>query len=181
MPFSGPNSVLPVSSYTCGIDHSPYSHCKTKRHIGVEMGKYLCWCQGLFDLRKTLLTLCWPIPLDIFLQQVVERRTEISQAPDKLSIVVDHSQEWFQLCLVGGSFYGGPGGRAMWRCRCDGVDVTVSMWWCRCDGVNVTVSMWRCHKFLRPPLEWGPMGPHIVNIMGNLIYSLKLSDSAGWS
>ena len=24
----------------------------------------------------------------------------------------------------------------------------------------------RCHKILGPPLEWGPMGPHIVNIMG---------------
>ena len=24
----------------------------------------------------------------------------------------------------------------------------------------------RCHKILGPPLEWGPMGPHIINIMG---------------
>ena len=23
----------------------------------------------------------------------------------------------------------------------------------------------RCHKILGPPLEWGPMGPHIINIM----------------
>ena len=24
----------------------------------------------------------------------------------------------------------------------------------------------RCHKILGPPLEWGPMGPHIINIWG---------------
>ena len=23
-----------------------------------------------------------------------------------------------------------------------------------------------CHKILGPSLEWGPMGPHIINIMG---------------
>ena len=32
--------------------------------------------------------------------------------------------------------YGGPGGRAMWRCRCD----RMSMWRCRCDDVDVTVD-----------------------------------------
>ena len=26
----------------------------------------------------------------------------------------------------------------------------------------------RCHKILGPLLEWGPMGPHIINIMGPL-------------
>ena len=36
--------------------------------------------------------------------------------------------------------FGGPGGRAMWRCRCDDVDVTVDDVDVTVDDVDVTVD-----------------------------------------
>ena len=35
-----------------------------------------------------------------------------------------------------------------------------------CRELAETVLYW-CHKILGSPLEWGPMGPHIINIMGS--------------
>ena len=37
-------------------------------------------------------------------------------------------------------FYGGPGGRTMWRCRCDDVDVMVDDVDVKVDNVDVTVD-----------------------------------------